>query len=48
MVVDLPEPFGPEEAGHLARLHVEAEVVDRHHRAETLGEAESLDHRPRP
>ena len=28
MVVDLPAPFGPEEAGHAARTHVERQVPD--------------------
>jgi hypothetical protein len=42
-VVDLPEPLGPEEAGHAAGLHPEGQVDDRGALAIALAEPDRLD-----
>ena len=43
MVVDLPEPFGPEKAEDLAARHAEAHVVHRDERPEAPGEVLRLE-----
>ena len=44
MVVDLPAPFGPEEAVHLARPDLEVEPVEGAVRSEGLDQAVDVDH----
>ena len=39
MVVDLPDPFGPRKPGDHARGHLEAQVVDGHGAAVSLGQS---------
>ena len=43
IVVDLPEPFGPEEAVHLAGLDPQVQTVECHRGAEALAQAGDLD-----
>ena len=46
-VVDLPAPFGPDQADELASLHLEVEPAHRRHRAVADVEAVQLEHRAR-
>ena len=48
IVVDLPEPFGPEEAGDGTRPHLEGKVVHGRLGAVALRQADCLDHAPHP
>ena len=45
IVVDLPAPFGPDEAGHAARTDGEGEVVDRERAAVSLAQPVCFDGR---